>query len=236
MLLNNLVPAQFFLYLSYLQNHNSSPSMYTYPLFSVLLLLLPSPSLAAPSPQSPLPYKPSDIDTPCGLTNPDCPDPLTCIPLSKNCTTWTSTYTGGHPGCPGKCQYVDYALSHKYTICGGWGLADDCFEGREVCIADPRTGNCGISCDGKGLCHPYREMCGWDLGLTCPEGKKCGGVCLPLRFGSDSYKKSLEEEVYQKGDQDGWNVEEGSGLKGGKRLWDLNGWDGMGGVKPGDGQ
>ncbi|KAK4222370.1 hypothetical protein QBC38DRAFT_504093 [Podospora fimiseda] len=226
-------------------------------LFFFLLFLLPLSTLAIPSP---LLYNSSDINTACGLTNPDCPSPLTCIPLSKNCTTWTTRY---HPGCPGTCQYIDYSSTQKYTMCGGWAYADDCYESKEVCIADPRTKNCGISCDGKGLCHPYRELCGWNTGLTCPEGKvcfgdgsdeddglmydgatggwvkrkfcvyvtfpngkkgtKCGGVCLPLRYGSDTYEKSLEEEVWRT-DQDGWN----GGVRG-ERLWELDGEDGMDG-------
>ncbi|KAK3997925.1 hypothetical protein QBC44DRAFT_228838, partial [Cladorrhinum sp. PSN332] len=196
---------------------------------TLFFIFLPFSTLGAPSS---LPYNPSDINTPCGFTNPNCPDPLTCIPLARNCTTWTSEWKGlgSHPGCPGTCQYVDYSQSQNYTVCGGWASADDCYESREICIADPRTNQCGIPCDDKGLCHPYREMCGWDTGLTCPEGKVCfgDGVCLPLRFGSDSYKKGLLEEVVRK-DQDGWNGDRGIGAG---RLWDVDGWDGMGGEKP----
>ncbi|KAK0751799.1 hypothetical protein B0T18DRAFT_320502, partial [Schizothecium vesticola] len=95
-----------------------------------------------------------------------------------------------------------------YTLCGGWGMLDDCEERREACVADPRReGECGPACDGPGICHPRREVCGGEDGGGCPEGMECfletdqaggrgsTGMCFPLRYGSDYYERSREGEV-----------------------------------------
>lgn len=151
-------------------------------------------------------------DTPCGATNPDCPSPLTCIPLTASCTVW--------PRCPGTCQALDRARQRIYTLCGGWRMMDDCDERIESCVADPRReGECGPSCDGPGICLPLGETCraavegGEPVG--CPEGTDCffttdwmgvkrtTGMCFPLRYGSDFYERSRGEEVVRT-DQDGY--------------------------------
>lgn len=100
-------------------------------------------------------------------------------------------------------------------------MMDDCDERVEQCVADPRsTDGCGPSCDGPGICAPIKDMCGGDTEMECDEGKvcfprmcfrndetACGGLCFPLRFGSDSYEKSGLVEVVRH-DQDG-NQNEG---------------------------
>ena len=49
---------------------------------------------------------------------------------------------------------------------------DDCDERRERCVADPRREDaCGPSCDGMGICWPFKERCeGGGLVMTyfCP--------------------------------------------------------------------
>lgn len=103
---------------------------------------------------------------------------------------------------------------------------DDCDERVEQCIADPRSADaCGPSCDGPGICAPTKDVCGDGTGMECDEGKACfprmcfgdetnergaacGGLCFPLRFGSDSYEKSGLVEVVRH-DQDGDQSEGG---------------------------
>ncbi|KAK3321685.1 hypothetical protein B0H66DRAFT_552459 [Apodospora peruviana] len=166
---------------------------------------------------------PSEVGSACGGDKGDCPS-LTCIPLSANCTTWTTSY---QKGCPGTCQSLDVSAQRIYTLCGGWALYDDCDERIESCLADPRHNDkCGPSCDGPGICIPNNDYCGWDKpGKECREGttcftdsnmacreeraadgtieRICGGVCLPLRYGSDYYNKTRLEEV-RRTDQDGY--------------------------------
>jgi hypothetical protein len=151
----------------------------------------------------PLDSPPSEVGQPCGQTLGDCAGTLTCIPLSTNCTQWVNTW---NEGCPGTCQDIDISQQQVYTLCGGWGLMDDCDERRESCIADPRSADqCGPSCDGPGICWPYADICGGEAQIACPAGKACFEdlICLPLRFGSDYYEKSKLEEVTRT-DQDGW--------------------------------
>ncbi|KAH6634629.1 hypothetical protein B0J18DRAFT_416795 [Chaetomium sp. MPI-SDFR-AT-0129] len=154
--------------------------------------------------------QPSLINAPCGQTLGDCADPLTCIPLSINCTRWVSSL---NEGCPGTCQQLDLTQQKIYTLCGGWEFRDDCDERVEVCVADPRhVDQCGPSCDGMGICWPWAESCDEGLGLECPAGRVCfkeRGICLPLRFGSDYYEKTRLEEEYRT-DQDGWQGDDES--------------------------
>ena len=158
--------------------------------------------------------QPSRIDEACGQSLGDCAAPLTCIPVSPNCTKWVSRWS---EGCPGTCQDIDISKQQIYTICGGWGYYDDCNERIERCVTDPRNGGCGPSCDAMGICWPFKEVCGGETGLNCPQGKACfednktkdseqGGICLPLRFGSDYYEKTELEQVFRT-DQDGWQGE-----------------------------
>lgn len=157
-----------------------------------LLSIKASVSIPLTSPTSP----PSEIGQPCGQSLGDCASPLTCIPLSANCTEWVHS---GSEGCPGTCQHIDIAQQHIYTLCGGWGFFDDCDESRELCVADPRNADeCGPSCDGPGICWPFDEWCKVETGEGCAEGKGCfGGMCFALRFGSDYYEKTMLEEVYR---------------------------------------
>ncbi|KAK4149849.1 hypothetical protein C8A00DRAFT_18516 [Chaetomidium leptoderma] len=165
----------------------------------------------------PLASSPPDIGQPCGQSLGDCAGTLTCIPVSTNCTQWVNSWS---EGCPGTCRDIDISQVQIYTIFGGWGFMDDCDERREYCTADPRhVDNCGPSCDGFGICWPFAEVCGGETGMACPEGKACfggdhrdaqGGMCLPLRFGSDYYEKSGLEEVFRT-DQDGFDYGERSG-------------------------
>lgn len=186
-------------------HHQNHPPKMRLPL-PALLLLLPFAT-------------PSDLPTPCGgTTAPDCPAPLTCIPLSTSCTAW--------PRCPGTCQALDPARQRVYTLCGGWRMMDDCDERVESCVADPRReGECGPACDGPGICHRLGETCraavvegGGEEGVGCPEGTACffttdwtgvrrtTGMCFPLRYGSDFYERSRGEEVVRT-DQDGYQRE-----------------------------
>ncbi|KAK4182085.1 hypothetical protein QBC35DRAFT_550320 [Podospora australis] len=162
------------------------------------------------------PLNSSEVGQDCGANFPDCPT-LTCIPLSKNCTKWKDSWD---KGCPGTCQAIDISKQHIYTLCGGWGLIDDCDERVESCVTDPRTQSCGPSCDDIGICWPYKDFCDADTGVKCPEGHACfrtgwgaykskegTGWCFPLRYGSDLYPKTGLEEVWRT-DQDGWQGEE----------------------------
>jgi hypothetical protein len=147
----------------------------------------------------PLDSAPSEVGQACSQTLGDCAGTLTCIPLSSNCTSWRED-------CAGTCQEIDISKQQIYTLCGGWSLIDDCDERREMCVADPRRMyECGPSCDGPGICWPFKEMCGGEAGTQCPEGKVCfrDMFCFPLRFGSDYYQKSKLEEVTRT-DQDGY--------------------------------
>ncbi|KAK5658922.1 hypothetical protein OQA88_1737 [Cercophora sp. LCS_1] len=173
---------------------------------------------------TPLP-DPSEVGIPCGHDHPDCPT-LTCVPTQINCTFWKDNW---FDGCPGTCQEIDITRQHIYTLCGGWGLMDDCDERIEYCRADPRHHyECGPSCDGMGICVPNHDGCGGKEEIGCGEGKvcfatpswqenakdcvyrevngqmlpTCYGVCLPLRFGSDTYAKTGREEI-MRNDQDG---------------------------------
>ncbi|KAK0657030.1 hypothetical protein B0T16DRAFT_366814 [Cercophora newfieldiana] len=174
-----------------------------------ILTVLPLLGLSAAAP--PLPPSNTPIGTPCGPDIGDCADPLTCIPLSQNCTIWDqdSVFHDG-PACRGTCQDLDIQKQKIYTLCGGWRRMDDCDEAVERCVADPRhAGGCGPACDGPGICLPLGDVCGWDTGRTCGEGrecffeweedgklvKQCSGQCLPLRFGSDTYGKTGREEI-----------------------------------------
>jgi len=92
-------------------------------------------------------------------------------------------------------------------------------------VADPRRSGCGPECDGAGICAPVADTCGGEAGRTCTGDKvclrrpncvadeaageryTCGGLCLPLRFGSDSYEKSRAVEVTRE-DQDGRQIPE----------------------------
>jgi hypothetical protein len=152
-----------------------------------------------------------ELNSPCGAEKGDCPS-LTCIPLAANCTDFDH--------CAGTCQVLS-SPQQIYTICGGWGFFDDCDERIESCIADPRNSDCGPPCDGMGICAPLQDYCGSGSGRVCSGDKACfktgfmceedessgevslcGGMCLPLRFGSDSYEKSKEVEVFRT-DQNG---------------------------------
>ena len=103
---------------------------------------------------------------------------------------------------------------------------DDCDERVEHCTADPRSRDCGPSCDSGGICIPNVDVCGWEAkykcrpGLecfisswSCPAGyrgegnKDCGGYCLPMRFASDAYAKTRLEEI-SRTDLDGRQGEE----------------------------
>ncbi|KAM7193086.1 hypothetical protein V8F33_007958 [Rhypophila sp. PSN 637] len=175
----------------------------------ITLLLSASESFSTPL------IQPTSTDPlPCGQTNPECPSPLTCIPLSTNCTHWATRSSPS--SCPGRCELLDLSQQQIYTLCGGWALMDDCDERIERCVADPRRlDSCGPSCDGPGICWPFKDICDAE-GKGCGEGKVCfwdrplfdrpvgkQGKCLPLRFGSDYYEKTRLEEVTRT-DQDGW--------------------------------
>ncbi|KAK0716721.1 hypothetical protein B0T21DRAFT_296111, partial [Apiosordaria backusii] len=152
---------------------------------------------------------PSEINSPCGLDLGDCAHPLTCIPLSTNCTRWTASWSDW-AGCPGTCQSIDISVQKIYTLCGGWSLLDNCDERVEYCRRDPRNDDCGPSCDGAGICQPNDDYCGGKEQQECREGLACFidgqdwqvdgehpyGVCLPLRFGSERYEKTSLEESW----------------------------------------
>ncbi|KAK0632739.1 hypothetical protein B0T14DRAFT_574449 [Immersiella caudata] len=185
---------------------------------AISILTLISLSHALPPFPSPLP----ELNSPCGPDIGDCPNPLTCIPLSQNCTSFLIDTYSNRPPCRGTCQNLDIARQKVYTLCGGWSRMDDCNEAVERCVADPRhAGGCGPACDGPGICVPKEDLiCGWDTGRSCGEGKECffeweengkwikqcQGQCLPLRFGSDTYKKTGREETIT----DEWNGWQGS--------------------------
>jgi hypothetical protein len=158
---------------------------------------------------------PAECNSPCGMGK-DCPS-LTCIPVAANCTDFGD--------CAGTCQDLSASKQQIYSVCGGWGLIDDCDERIESCTSDPRRSGCGPECDGPGICLPLEDYCGGDTDQRCGEGKvcfkgsgvgdwgcvdgersdkgySCWGKCLPLRFGSDGYAKSREVEVARH-DQDG---------------------------------
>ncbi|KAK4113017.1 hypothetical protein N656DRAFT_778532 [Canariomyces notabilis] len=188
-----------------------------------LLPLIAAAFLSSAS-SGPLTARLAEVGTPCGAELGDCPT-LTCIPLSSNCTYF--------PKCRGTCQDLSVEKQQIYTVCGGWSYYDDCDERVESCMTDPRHYySCGPSCDGMGICYPIKDgSCGGNTGRECGPGKVCfggdnmkpgvgylcdlnietgekicGGVCLPLRFGSDGYEKSKEAEVVRT-DQDGWQGE-----------------------------
>jgi hypothetical protein len=165
------------------------------------LLMLTSLAVTRPSPIN---QPPSEVGTPCGGSLGDCPN-LTCIPLSTNCTAFSL--------CPGTCQDIDATKQQIYTLCGGWGLLDDCDERIEHCISDPRHRfECGPSCDGMGICAPLADWCSAQRGeeKKCSNDKACFyngdqqfGWCFPLMFGSDDYDKTGAYEVIRT-DQDGY--------------------------------
>ncbi|KAL2264993.1 hypothetical protein VTJ83DRAFT_7503 [Remersonia thermophila] len=172
-------------------------------LSTVLLVLGVRLAASAPTESSEVP-KPTEVGDLCGTYDGqflgDCADPLTCIPLSSNCTFFRDPQSLT-PGCPGTCQELDVAQQKVYTLCGGWHLYDDCDERIERCSVDPRNRGCGPPCDGPGICIPYEDTC--RQGQKCREGTVCfekTGACLPLRFGSDSYEKTSREQVW--GDDD----------------------------------
>ncbi|KAM7200836.1 Protein of unknown function (DUF2804) domain containing protein [Naviculisporaceae sp. PSN 640] len=132
------------------------------------------------------PGAPSDpnIGQPCGMRdvsipnqNIDCPSPLTCVPQDKSCTRWfrPNDAEWGFFGCPGTCQSISPQSEQIYTKCGNMIYDTDCIEGNERCVGDPRRRDGTPAGDGPGICWPFRDMCGWDSGLTCPEGKVCFG-------------------------------------------------------------
>ncbi|KXX77014.1 hypothetical protein MMYC01_205841 [Madurella mycetomatis] len=172
----------------------------------LLQSLLISALLSALGSSTPLHARLAEVDNPCGAELGDCPT-LTCIPLSSNCTYFRE--------CPGTCQDLSVEKQQIYTLCGGWQLYDDCDERIEFCTADPRHyDTCGPSCDGLGICAPIDDYCGGNTDRECGKGKACFGghgeyvgTCFPLRFGSDYYDKSREEEVFRT-DQDGRQDEE----------------------------
>jgi len=147
---------------------------------STILTSLALLGLSTALPSDPLP--PTELGTPCGADIGDCPT-LTCIPLSQNCTVWGASDYKSRPPCRGTCQALDLSKQKIYTLCGGWSRIDDCNEAVERCIADPRhDGACGPSCDGPGICVPLvDDVCGWDTGKTCVEGKECFYVSVYLR-------------------------------------------------------
>lgn len=140
--------------------------------------------------------------------HPGCPG--TCQPLSLS---HQQIYTA----C-GNMIYLDACLEYREKC-----IADP-RRGR---------GSGSPSGDGPGICWPFRDICGWDTGYTCQRGlacfgggdendeikdqkrfcvdvlkagertRVCGGVCLPLRYGSDTYDKTRLEEVWRS-DQSGW--------------------------------
>ncbi|KAK4203164.1 hypothetical protein QBC40DRAFT_251386 [Triangularia verruculosa] len=160
---------------------------------------------------------PSEFNAPCNFDIGDCASPLTCIPLSPTCTRWASLKNSWRDGCSGTCQFIDITAQKVYTKCGGWGLIDNCNERVEYCTADPRNDDCGPSCDGMGICQPNGDYCGGKEKAECREGLACFisrghlqgdgehpyGVCLPLRFGSDTYEKTRLEESWTE-EWDGW--------------------------------
>jgi hypothetical protein len=158
--------------------------------------------LLAAAPADPQP-KPTQVGDRCGTYDGeflgDCAGTLTCIPLSTNCTRFHTNWT---TGCPGTCQEIDLSQQRIYTLCGGWHLYDDCDERVERCRTDPRNFGCGPACDGPGICIPKQDTC--RDGQGCREGLACfeTGDCLPLRFGSSTYPKTSQEEVW--GDDDEW--------------------------------
>lgn len=212
----------------------------TLPTLLLLLLYSAVPSLSYTL-NSNTPSDPN-IGTPCGIRdlsipnqNIDCPAPLTCIPLDRNCTRWyrPNGEEYGFLGCPGTCQAIPLEAEQIYTKCGNMIYDTDCIEGNERCVGDPRRRDGTPSSDGPGICWPFRDMCGWDTGFTCPEGKVCfggersdnpnltrgpfcvdvmykgkrqnlcGGACFPLRYGADRYEKSREVLV-ERHAQSGW--------------------------------
>ncbi|KAL1839991.1 hypothetical protein VTJ49DRAFT_954 [Mycothermus thermophilus] len=149
--------------------------------------------------------EPKEIGDRCGTYDGqflgDCADPLTCIPLSPNCTFFRDPWSSA-TGCPGTCQEIDISQQRIYTLCGGWHLYDDCDERIEQCSVDPRNRGCGPPCDAGGICIPYEDTC--TQGKKCREGTVCfekTGACLPLRFGSDSYEKTSREHVWVDDDE-----------------------------------
>ncbi|KAK4454534.1 hypothetical protein QBC34DRAFT_467965 [Podospora aff. communis PSN243] len=161
-----------------------------------------SHALPSTSPQpNPLP----ELNSPCGPDIGDCPGTLTCIPLSQNCTVWRIDEYSGRPPCRGTCQDIDIARQKVYTLCGGWRRMDDCNEAVEQCVADPRhDGACGPACDGPGICLPKGDVCGWDTGRTCGEGREC------FFGGEDVWPNGVPGS--RKGCQE-WEAEDGTWVK-----------------------
>lgn len=160
-----------------------------------------------------------DLNTPCGSDIGDCPSPLTCIPLSQNCTVWDSVFRDG-PACRGTCQDLDVAKQKVYTLCGGWSRMDDCNEAVEKCVADPRhAGGCGPACDGPGICVPYESVCGWDTGESCGEGMECFFVSFGCLEGMIFYKNSYADSwaityLGRRRCLDKWNPWQAKGVSG----------------------
>jgi len=175
----------------------SPPSPSLKPSLQEMISPTTSPSLLLPLPLA----SPSELNTPCGATNPNCPAPQTSIPSPQHAPSGPVAQAPATTSTPRASAYARSAAAV--------GMLDDCDGRREACVVDPRReGGCG-----PGICHPWGRVCGGEDGGGCPEGMVCflgagerlGGMCFPLRYGNNDNERSRGEEVVS-GDQDGFQT------------------------------
>lgn len=116
-------------------------------------------------------------ERPCGSEVAACEDGYTCQ-LPSNCTNMDR--------CTGSCVLTE--PTKTYIPCDTDAAAGNECSADEVCMGDPRTGDCGGPCNMPGICVTP-TFCGGFAGIRCPSGLTCyddpRDDCDPKRGGAD---------------------------------------------------
>lgn len=96
--------------------------------------------------------------------------------------------TGCGPSCDGPGICIPYG-----DVCG-WDTRRECGEGMECFFGSADDWTNGVPGDKIGCVQ-------WQSPEDGQLKRQCRGMCLPLRFGSDYYKKTSREEIKT----DEWN-------------------------------